>query len=251
MLLPFLLLRLIFSSSVLGFDLSSITMKISAALAAGTVLAVSPSNIAAESTGAIELNSLNADQSANLLRNWEVKTLAAACGGVGGCTGEHLLELADTLRSGEVRDFSNRVLASVSALDLMTFGRQVEDALVAGGVSEAFVSNPRRQLAAQSSSGINIRRNDSSVTLGVAADVSLARTGYKELTIGNSAIIEDDLAVGGDTAVSGAFTVASTSEFSGDVTINGHLEVDQTISTGYGKITRDFHQFYTTTSGAL
>ena len=229
----------------------SFTMKLGAALTAGTVLATSFSNVVGGYAGVVELNSLTVDQSSNLLRNWNVRTLAAACGGVGGCTGDHLLELADTLRSGEVREFSNRVLASVSALDLMTFGRQVEDALGAGGVSEAFVNSPRRQLAAQSSSGINIRRNDSSVTLGTAGDVSLARTGYKELTIGNSAIVEDDLAVAGDATVSGDFTVGSTSEFTGDVTMNGHLEVDKTISTGFGRITRDFHQFYTTTSGAL
>lgn len=123
-----------------------------------------------------------------------------------------------------------------------------------------------------SNTQLEIKRDNSALTLGEDSDVRLARTSKGRLTMFNNATIMGDLAVRGnfvakgdatlqnvDVAnatvsgfvdMDGDLTVGGTTTIAGLTTVQGHLEVDETISTGFGRITRDFHQFYTTTRAA-
>lgn len=70
-----------------------------------------------------------------------------------------------------------------------------------------------------------------------------------DLSVSGSAYVVD-VVVGGDAEVDGTLTVSGETVLGTDTTINGHLEISGTVSTAQGRITRDFHTFYTTTSGS-
>jgi hypothetical protein len=81
-------------------------------------------------------------------------------------------------------------------------------------------------------SGLWISKDTSAISLGEAKDVQLERTNTSELTIHNNVVLDGDITGAGDAAFAGDLVVAGESTFDDTVTIKGHLEVSNTISTG-------------------
>lgn len=214
-----------------------------AAAVAASALALPASVKNAET---LPLESLDAPSTLNLLKNWGVTSLLEACSHATDCTGRLLVDMVESLqhpRAASTSKSSNanalRYLKSASGADLFDLAQKVSDVLSeGGGVDAALVVEQqpggRRRLASSSGSGVQINADDAVIVMGSNGDVMLQRTGAGQLTLDN------DLVVNGD-SVFNTTTAAS-------MTVEGHLEVDRTISTGYGRITRDFHQYYVRSS---
>ena len=194
----------------------------------------------------IALESLDVPSTLNLLKNWGVTSLLESCSHATDCTGRLLVDMVESLQHPQAASTGEsayasalRYLKTTSGADLFGLTQKVSVALSQGGVDAALVEKPsvaghRRRLASSSGSGVQINADDAVVVMGSNGDVMLQRTGARQLTIDN------DLVVNGDSTFN-TTTAAS-------MTVQGHLEVDQTISTGYGRITRDFHQYYVRSS---
>ena len=118
----------------------------------------------------------------------------------------------------------------------------MEGALTVGG--DAVVTGAVVAGSADFSGGIVVG-GDASVGGAIAvgsADVS------GDVAAGGDVLATGELsgascAISGDLVVGDGLEVVGLAEFADDVTIDGHLEVEKTISTGFGRITRDFHQY--------
>ena len=137
-----------------------------------------------------------------LLRTWGVESVADGCRDGGGCSGQQVQKLVETLQTGVMageddddRDFTAQVLTSASALDVVALSRKVNEASQAGGIAASLLSrlgskdddddDGRRSLLSMSdiSAGVWIKHNDSMLSFGSAGDVQLARTGDSELSL--------------------------------------------------------------------
>jgi len=220
------------------------------ALACGVVAASCATAGPSAEAQLTELSDLDAAGVTQLLEHWGHRSILTACKKRGGCTGSDLENIAGSIAESELDEVAAEILKDTNGLDLLGFTQNMATVTADGGVSPHLVTPRRRQLAASSDSGLWIKRDASSITLGERGDVSLSRTGPLELTVDNSVVVDGNLTANGWVDLDSTLNVAGDVYMSSGATIAGHLEVDKTISTGYGRITRDFHQFFTTTSGA-